>query len=66
MQVIFDRAYVGATCGTVLAVEADRVKIRDDYGCEIHCRLDDVYANEKDYEKNPVILLTITRNLSRM
>ena len=45
MQVIFDRAYVGATCGTVLAVEADRVKIRDDYGCEIHCRLDDVYAN---------------------
>lgn len=26
MQVIFDRAYVGATCGTVLAVEADRVK----------------------------------------
>lgn len=66
MQVIFDRAYVGATCGTVLAVEADRVKIRDNYGCEIHCRLDDVYANEKDYEKNPVILLTITRNLSRM
>lgn len=51
MQVIFDIAYVGATCGTVLAVEADRVKIRDDYGCEIHCRLDDVYANEKDYEK---------------
>lgn len=35
MQVIFDRAYVGATCGTVLAVEADRVKIRDNYGLSL-------------------------------
>lgn len=51
MQIIFDRSYVGCIHGTVLAVEEDRVRIRDDYGWDDYCRFDDIYANEKEYEK---------------
>ena len=66
MQIIFDRSYVGCIHGTVLAVEEDRVRIRDDYGWDDYCRFDDIYANEKEYEKNPIISLTITRNQLKM
>lgn len=53
MQIVFDEDCAGGTCGTgtVLAVEKDRVKIRDDAGWENYCRFDDVYADEQEYKK---------------
>jgi len=54
MQVIFERAYVGATYGTVLAVEKDRVKICDEYNYKIYCRFENIYANGKEYYKESI------------